>query len=108
MAVIFSMALGLSLTALTTLQIAPISPQISEAFHWTEEDEDIFLSATQTAPLIGNALANFLGFMMKDYRPSSVVFLTKAVYLFALSLTLINNTYLFFGARFIMGLALGF
>lgn len=88
--------------------VAPIFPTISKEFGWTPDNEALFLGLAQTAPLIGNALANFFGFLGKDMKPSRVVFFTKFTYLAALSLTLINNTYILIAGRFVMGLSLGF
>jgi len=56
---------------------------------------------------MAGALANFLGYKFSTLSPSKVVFVNKLFFLASLSLTLVTNTYLLIGARFVMGISLG-
>lgn len=107
MAIVISMSISQCLSALTSLQIAPISAQIKEAFGWTDQNFNIYLSMTQTAPFLAGAFANFLGYKFSKYSPSKVVFINKLFFLGSLSLTLVTNTPLLICARFVMGISLG-
>jgi MFS family permease len=66
------------------------------------------LGASSSAPLVGSALANFLGFTLKKCNPSSIVVWTKSIFLICLTLTLIQESYILIPARFVIGICLGF
>ena len=108
MAIVCSMCIVQTFMALTDVIVAPIFPIISKEFGWTTDNEQILLSVSQTAPILGQALANFLGFITKDYNPSKVVYGFKLLYLVAISCTLIKSTYILIIGRFFMGIAIGF
>lgn len=108
MYLIISMCLVQMFTALNNVLIAPIFPIISDKFGWTSSNEDWFLGIAQNIPLVGNALANFLGLLTKDMKPSRVIFITKLCYILGIGLILIKNTYVLIVGRFFCGLAIGF
>lgn len=102
------MGLTQFMNSMIGLQIAPISSQIAQAFGWTDDNKNLFLGATQTAPLVANALANFLGYLLGKYSPNKIVYFSRLIFLVFMSLTLVANTYLLIFSRFIMGICLGF
>jgi MFS family permease len=88
--------------------VAPIFPVIEEEFGWTSENADLYLGLAASSTVVGNALANFFGFLTANQKPSRVILITKFTYLAALCLCLYKNTWVLISARFVMGIALGF
>lgn len=67
----------------------------------------MLLAASQTAPILATALANFLTIFVEKFNPTKLVFFNKSLFFVASAFTLTQNTYLLIGARFLMGLSLG-
>lgn len=105
---IINLSLTQTYMAFNDITISAILHSIRTALGWTETNENLNLSLSQTMPLFGTVLAAFIyPRFMKKKKPTTVIAISKLLYVGLICLTLVKDTTVFITARFFIGLTLG-
>ena len=87
----------------------PIIHTLSEDFEWAESERPFLLSLCTTAPNIGFLIASYTAsIIFGNTKPSRILRVGKILTALFLCTSLIKNTYIFIGSKFLTGLTLGY